>query len=405
MKKFNLITKKFILFFMGIVAVNAILMSCEEEEDQIWNDNEAPTLMSISPTSAMVGGEVTITGKYFSSKANNTVTFNGIDATIVAANISIIKAVMPEGATSGDIVVTSDGLVSTNGLTYTVIEPIIPTITSIDPTSGKVGETVIITGIDFSTTPEDNEVRFNGVQASVTASTATTITTIVPSGATTGNITVTRDGDSNGFLFTVSVSYTFIVQISAEEDDVEEGGNNGAMAFESSDLELGEYDTWTQYDTWLQEDVAQGLQTIGLKFNAIDIPVGSTILSASIQFTCDAVGADPAEMTIYGEDVGNAAPFEQTAYNITNRQRTVENAVWDIPEWVATGDQGLAQQTPQLGSIVQAIVNREDWGSGNSMVFILAPSGDTLEEESSSGGREAEAGPGFDAAILTIIYE
>ena len=328
MKKFNLITKKFILFFMGILAVNAILMSCEVEEDQIWNDNEAPTLMSISPTSAMVGGIVTITGKYFSSKANNTVSFNGIDATIVAANISIIKAVMPEGATSGDIVVTSDGLVSTNGLTYTVIEPIIPTITSIDPTSGKVGETVIITGIDFSTTPEDNEVRFNGVQASVTASTATTITTIVPSGATTGNITVTRDGDSNGFLFTVSVSYTFIVQISAEEDDVAEGGINGAIAFVRSDLELGEYDTWTQYDTWLQEDVAQGLQTIGLKFNAIDIPVGSTILSASIQFTCVNTCADPAEMTCYGVDIGDAATFALTALNVTLRVRTEKNGCW-----------------------------------------------------------------------------
>lgn len=399
MKKFNLITKKFILFFMGVLAVNAILMSCEVEEDQIWNDNEAPTLMSISPTSAMIGGEVTITGKYFSSKANNTVSFNGIDATIVAANISIIKAVMPEGATSGVIVVTSDGLVSTNSLSYTVIEPIIPTITSIDPTSGKVGETVTITGIDFSTTPEDNVVSFNGTQASVTASTATTITTIVPAGATTGNITVTRDGESNGVLFTVSVSYTFIVQISAEEDDVEEGGLNGAMAFESSDLELGEYDTWTQ------GGIEQGVQTIGLKFNAIDIPVGSTILSAFIQFTCDNTGADPAEMTVYGEDVGNAAPFEQTAYNISNRQKTVENAVWEIPEWVAIGDQGLAQQTPELGSIVQAIVNREDWDSGNSMVFIIAPSGSTIDETSSSGGREAEAGPGSDAAILTIIYE
>lgn len=400
MKKLMIITKKSFIFYMSILTVIGLLWSCYDlGEDPIWNDNEAPTLMSISPTSAMVGGVVTITGKYFSSKAVNTVTFNGLDANIVAANISIIKAVMPEGATAGDIVVTSDGLVSTNSLSYTVIQPIIPTITSIDPTSGKVGETVTITGTDFSTTPEDNVVSFNGVQAAVTASTATTITTSVPAGATTGNVTVTRDGESNGVLFTVSVSYTFIVQMSAEEDDVEEGGLNGAMAFESSDLELGEYDTWEQ------GGIAQGVQTIGLKFNAIDIPVGSTILSASIQFTCDAVGADPAEMTVYGEDVGNAAPFEQTAYNISSRQKTVENAVWEIPEWVATGDQGLAQQTPELGSIVQAIVNREDWGSGNSMVFILAPSGSTVDETSSSGGREAEAGPGDDAAILTIIYE
>lgn len=399
MKKINIITKKFIQFFVGILAIIAILLSCEEEEGQIWNDNEAPTLMSVTPTSAKVGGEIILTGQYFSSKANNTVSFNGLDATIVAANISIIKAIMPEGATSGDIVVTSDGLKSTNSLSYTVVEPIIPTITSIDPTSGKVGETVTITGIDFSTTPEDNVVKFNGVQATVTASTATTITTSIPAGATTGNVTVTRDGESNGVLFTVSVSYTLIVQISAEEDDVEEGALNGAMAFDSSDLELGDYDTWTQ------AGIEQGVQTVGLKFNAIDIPVGSTILSASIQFTCDAVGADPAEMTIYGENVGNATAFVDIAYDLKNRTKTAEKIVWDIPEWVATGDAGVAQQTPNLISVVQEIINNGDWNLGNSMVLILAPSGSTVDETSSSGGREAEAGPGDDAAILTIVYE
>ncbi len=399
MKKLNIITKKLIQFFVGILAIIAILLSCEEEESQIWNDNEAPTLMSVTPTSAKVGGEIILTGQYFSSKANNTVSFNGLDATIVAANISIIKAIMPEGATSGDIVVTSDGLESKNSLSYTVVEPIIPTITSIDPTSGKVGETVTITGIDFSITPEDNVVKFNGVQATVTASTATTISTSIPAGATTGNVTVTRDGESNGVLFTVSVSYTLIVQISAEEDDVEEGALNGAMTLDSSDLELGEYDTWTQ------ADIEQGVQTVGLKFNAIDIPVGSTILSASIQFTCDAVGADPAEMTIYGENVGNATAFVDIAYDLKNRTKTAEKVVWDIPEWVATGDAGVAQQTPNLISVVQEIINNGDWNLGNSMVLILAPSGSTVDETSSSGGREAEAGPGDDAAILTIVYE
>ena len=171
------------------------------------------------------------------------------------------------------------------------------------------------------------------------------------------------------------------------------------MTLDSSDLELGEYDTWTQ------ADIEQGVQTVGLKFNAIDIPVGSTILSASIQFTCDAVGADPAEMTIYGENVGNATAFVDIAYDLKNRTKTAEKVVWDIPEWVATGDAGVAQQTPNLISVVQEIINNGDWNLGNSMVLILAPSGSTVDETSSSGGREAEAGPGDDAAILTIVYE
>ncbi|UII29811.1 IPT/TIG domain-containing protein [Fulvivirga ulvae] len=64
------------------------------------------------------------------------------------------------------------------------------TITGIDPVKGEVGDVVTIKGTNFSTTAPDNIVSFNGVQASVTSSTATEIKTTVPVNATTGKITV-----------------------------------------------------------------------------------------------------------------------------------------------------------------------------------------------------------------------
>ena len=114
-------------------------------------------------------------------------------------------------------------------------------------------------------------------------------------------------------------------------------------------------------------------------------------------------------MTIYGENVADAVTYTNDPYNISTRSKTVENAVWDIPEWVDEGDAGPAQQTPELAAIVQEIVNRGDWAAGNSMAFILEPSGDTINETSSSGGREAEAsegsGSGTQAAVLTVVYD
>lgn len=65
-----------------------------------------------------------------------------------------------------------------------------PTFSSFTPTSGYPGATVTLTGTNFSTVPGINVVRFNGVQSIVTASTATSITTTVPAGATTGPVTV-----------------------------------------------------------------------------------------------------------------------------------------------------------------------------------------------------------------------
>ncbi|MDZ7649701.1 MAG: IPT/TIG domain-containing protein [Cytophagales bacterium] len=61
---------------------------------------------------------------------------------------------------------------------------------SFDPISGPVGTVVTFTGTNFSTTPLNNTITFNGVPALVTASSSTSITAVVPTGATTGTIFV-----------------------------------------------------------------------------------------------------------------------------------------------------------------------------------------------------------------------
>lgn len=65
-----------------------------------------------------------------------------------------------------------------------------PTLTGFTPTSGVVGTTVTITGTNFASPT----VSFNGTAATVTAATSTSITTTVPSGATTGTISVVSNG-------------------------------------------------------------------------------------------------------------------------------------------------------------------------------------------------------------------
>ncbi|NBU68542.1 MAG: hypothetical protein EBS49_02800 [Verrucomicrobia bacterium] len=78
-----------------------------------------------------------------------------------------------------------------------------PTISGFSPSSGAVGSSVTITGSNFSSPT----VKFNGTTATVTASTATSITATVPSGATTGPITVEVAGQTtatSASSFTVS---------------------------------------------------------------------------------------------------------------------------------------------------------------------------------------------------------
>src|SRR5205814_4084211 len=117
-----------------------------------------------------------------------------------------IVAPGPAGASTGNVVVTVGGLAS-NGVTFTVTVP--PTVTSLSPTNGPVATAVTIAGTGFGATKGTSTVTFNGVAATPTTWSATSIVTPVPAGAITGNVVVTVGGlVSNGMSFTVTVPPT-----------------------------------------------------------------------------------------------------------------------------------------------------------------------------------------------------
>jgi|SRR6267142_42663 len=87
--------------------------------------------------------------------------------------------------------------------------PASPTITSFAPTSGRVGAIVQITGTNFGGA---SKVTFNGVSATFTVSSSTTIQATVPAAATTGTISVTTPAgiatSANNFTVMVRLSVT-----------------------------------------------------------------------------------------------------------------------------------------------------------------------------------------------------
>jgi hypothetical protein len=75
-------------------------------------------------------------------------------------------------------------------LLNTTLQP--PSIALFTPFSGPIGTTVTITGTNFDPVAANNTVKFNGVDAATpTVASATSLTVTVPTGATTGPISVT----------------------------------------------------------------------------------------------------------------------------------------------------------------------------------------------------------------------
>jgi streptogramin lyase len=166
----------------------------------------APAITNIQPNPAAVGTSVTITGTNFgATQGGSTVTFNGTTASPTSWSATSITALVPVGATTGNVVVTVGGLAS-NGYSFTVSPPA-PDITNIQPNPATVGTSVTITGTNFGATQGGSTVTFNGTTASPTSWGATSITVPVPTGATTGDVVVTVGGQaSTGYLFTVTAS-------------------------------------------------------------------------------------------------------------------------------------------------------------------------------------------------------
>lgn len=118
-----------------------------------------------------------------------------------------------------------------------------------------------------------------------------------------------------------------------------------------------------------------GLQTDGFRFNWLEIPQGATILNAYIQFKANGSSTGPASLTIKGQASDNATTFLSSAYNISSRPTTAASVAWAPNQWLSSGAQGVAQRTPNIASVIQEIVDRPGWISGNSAVIIITGTG------------------------------
>ncbi len=172
------------------VEVNGYNISSSTNFDVTDPTQPTPVIDEFSPHQGGVGTEVTITGENFST--DPIVKFNNIEATVVSNTETEIVTSVPEGATTGRITVKVGTLTAVSETDFTVTYE--PKVTEFSPLRAPVGDEVTITGENFDLVAANNTVKFNGVTATAITGTTESLTVNVPTGATTGKITVTVDG-------------------------------------------------------------------------------------------------------------------------------------------------------------------------------------------------------------------
>ncbi|MEZ5007125.1 MAG: metallophosphoesterase [Chitinophagales bacterium] len=111
-----------------------------------------------------------------------------------------------------------------------------------------------------------------------------------------------------------------------------------------------------------------GLDELGLRFNDVQVPNDAVIVDAWVVMKAANASTSAITIDVEGEATDNSLAFSTTAGNISTRQRTTANQrhyslfpVLDNEDYKVEG----------LGTIVDEIISRPGWSSGNSLSLFL----------------------------------
>ena len=171
--------------------------------------------------------------------------------------------------------------------------------------------------------------------------------------------------------------FTCSIRVSQDDDDAEEQ-DDGIMKLDSNNLELGKQ------------------RFVGVRFLNVTIPQGAKIVSAYVSFLASTASNQDVNLTIYGQDADNAAGFTSTNNDISNMPKTTASTTWEI---VTAWKNNNTYKSPDLKSIIQEIVDRPGWSSGNSMAILFQS--DVFDEERRAVSHDQNAGQ---APVLYVGY-
>jgi hypothetical protein len=181
------------------------------------------------------------------------------------------------------------------------------------------------------------------------------------------------DGEFSAFdevtlTFTGTGSVDFLdVRVGAASDDAEEVAGTGQVQRGDGDLDM-------------MTDTTDTKLVVGMRLNGVAIPPGANITNAYLQFQADESFSVATSLTIKGQDADNAPTFQAVNFDISSRPTTNAGVPWSPAPWTIVGEMGLPERSPNLAAVIQEIVDRPGWASGNSIVLMVTGSGRRVAE-------------------------
>ncbi len=153
-------------------------------------------------------------------------------------------------------------------------------------------------------------------------------------------------------------------------------------------------------DKWL----GVGMHMAGMRFGGINVPAGSVIVRASLKICANPNGLDAdVDGLIKGEAADNAQSFGTNTRVIAQLATTTAAKAW---KWIGPDNDPWTANTwyesPDISAVVQEIVNRPGWASGNGMAIIYTYNQQTFGDERRFWSYDGDP---TKAAKLSITYQ
>ncbi|MBQ4914389.1 IPT/TIG domain-containing protein [Maribacter sp. MMG018] len=168
------------LKLFSLLFIFTAFVSCSDDDGDSASEF---VITEVSPTSATVGAEIVITGTDFPTDTSDiSLTFNGVEATIVSATSTKIVATVPSGASTGELLLVANGYTKSFPTDFTVLSDLVSeTVSNLEaPQTGGQGEPVggPFTKFSFESgavtdSETDWDIAFRGTTIAVNGGTAT----------------------------------------------------------------------------------------------------------------------------------------------------------------------------------------------------------------------------------------
>lgn len=164
--------------------------------------------------------------------------------------------------------------------------------------------------------------------------------------------------------------------------------DEGGMSFDNSgsSMQVG-YDDGSMYG-----------EHSFVRFQSVPIAQGTVLVSATLKLVVNTNASDDFDMTVQGEDADDSSAYADEV-DATSVSLTTATVTWSGSSSWEAGD---VVTSPDIKTVVQEIVDRGSWASGNDLTLHVRYGGDSVSNESylfKTYDNDSTV-----AAILTVTY-